>query len=586
MIILGLNAYHGDAAACLVVDGKLIAAAEEERFRRIKHWAGMPLEAIRFCLNEGNVRIDDIKHIAINRNPNANILKKAFFAFSKRPGFSVIRNRLRNASTIQDLQKVLTEQFDIEKDRVTATIHHIEHHRAHLASTFYVSPFDAAAVMSVDGFGDFVSTMIGQGEGTKIQALDRITFPHSLGLFYLAITQYLGFHAYGDEYKTMGLAAFGEPEYLDEFRRVIHLLPQGRFALNLDYFLHHSEGVAMTWDGGEPHLGRAYSDDLVKALGDPRVPGEAITQRHKNLAASLQAFYEEAFYHILTHLAERTGARSLCLAGGCALNSVANGKIVKRTPFDRVYIPPAAADDGGAVGAAFSVWHEVLGHQRDFIMDRADWGPEFHSGGLEKAMYDKETELSDKGCRVHLVEDEEKRCRWTAERLADGKIVGWFQGRMEWGARALGQRSILADPRRPEMKNVLNARIKHRESFRPFAPSIIEEATSEYFEQSEPSPFMTMTYRVRSEKQKLIPASTHVDGTGRLQTVNRVQHPLFWQLIKEFEHLTNIPVLLNTSFNENEPIVCDPEQALECFLRSGLDVVVLGPYVIERAGKA
>ena len=586
MHILGLNAYHGDAAACLVVDGKLVAATEEERFRRIKHWAGMPVEAIRFCLNEGNVKLEEIDHIAINRNPSANILKKALFAFSTRPGLSAIRDRLRNASTIQDLQTVLADQFEIEKNRIKARIHHIEHHRAHLASTFYVSPFDSAAIASIDGFGDFISTMTGQGEGTKIQTLDRITFPHSLGLFYLAMTQYIGFHTYGDEYKTMGLAAYGEPEYLDALRRVIHLLPQGRFALNLDYFLHHSEGVAMTWNGGEPRLGRAYSEDLVKLLGDSRLSGEAITQRHKNLAASLQAFYEEAFFHILNQLAERTGKRSLCLAGGCALNSVANGKILKRTPFEHVYIPPAAADDGGAVGAAFSVWHEVIGHQRELVMDRADWGPEFHVRALEKALYAKEIGLSDRGCRVHLVEDEGKRCRWTAERLADGKIVGWFQGRMEWGARALGQRSILADPRRPEMKEVLNARIKHRETFRPFAPSILEEAMPEFFEHTEPSPFMTMTYRVRSEKQRLIPATTHVDGTSRLQTVNRVAQPLFWQLIKEFEHLTSLPVLLNTSFNENEPIVCDPEQALECFLRTGMDVLVMGPYVIERTGKA
>jgi carbamoyltransferase len=586
MIILGLNAYHGDAAACLVADGRLVAAAEEERFRRIKHWAGMPIEAIRFCLNEGNVRLDEIDHIAINRNPSANVLKKALFAFSKKPGLSAIRDRLKNASKIRDLGEVLADQFEFEKDSIKASIHHIEHHRAHLASTFYVSPFESAAIASVDGFGDFVSTMIAQGEGSKIQALDRITFPHSLGLFYLAMTQYLGFHTYGDEYKTMGLAAYGEPEFLDQLRRIVQLLPQGRFSLDLEFFLHHSEGVAMTWEGGEPLLGRAYSDALVKLLGDARGPSEAITQRHKNLAASLQALYEEAFVHTLTHLAERTGERSLCLAGGCALNSVANGHIMNRTPFERVYIPPAAGDDGGAVGAAFSVWHEVLGHQRQFVMDRADWGPEFHSRDLEQALNAKETSLSDRGCLVHLFEDDEKRCRWTAERLADGKIVGWFQGRMEWGARALGQRSILADPRRPEMKSVLNARIKQRESFRPFAPSILEEAVSEYFEQTALSPFMTMTHRVRSEKQGLIPATTHVDGTSRLQTVNRVTQPLYWQLIKEFEHLTSIPVLLNTSFNENEPIVCDPDQALACFLRTGMDALILGPYVIESAGPA
>ena len=585
MIILSLNAYHGDAAACLVVDGRLVAAAEEERFRRIKHWAGMPVEAIRFCLNQGNVRLEEIDHIAINRNPHANVLQKALFAFSKRPELSAIRDRLKNASRIQDLRMVLADQFDIDRDCLTAQIHHIEHHCAHLASAFYVSPYDSAALASVDGFGDFVSTMLGHGKNTKIRTLDRITFPHSLGLLYLTMTQYLGFPTYGDEYKTMGLAAYGEPEYLDGLRLMVQLLPEGRFSLNLDYFLHHSKGVSMTWEEGEPVLGRIYSDELVKLLGAARVPGDPITQRHQNMAASLQALYEEAFFHVLTHLAEVTGERNLCLAGGCALNSVANGKILERTPFERVYIPPAAADDGGAVGAAFLVWHEKLGRQREFVMDRADWGPEFHSRDFEQAIYAMESALSKRNCRVYLLEDDEKRCRGTAERLADGKIVGWFQGRMEWGARALGQRSILADPRGSEMKDLLNARIKHRESFRPFAPSILEESVSDYFEQTEPSPFMTMTYRVRADKQGLIPASTHVDGTGRLQTVSRVTLPLFWQLIQEFERLTGIPILLNTSFNENEPIVCDPLQALDCFVRTDMDVLVMGPYVIENAGK-
>ena len=582
MMILGLNAYHGDASAALVVDGKLIAAAAEERFRRIKHWAGFPVESIRYCLGEAHVGPDEIEHIAINRNPHANIVQKAFYTLAKKPNWSAIRDRLKNASKIQDLQSVLADQFDLQKDRITATIHNIEHHQAHLASAFYVSPFESAAVVSVDGFGDFVSTMVGQGEGAKINVFNRTVFPHSLGLFYLAVTQFLGFHSYGDEHKAMGLAAYGKPEFLEEMRRVIQILPQGQFALNLDYFQHHSEGVTMTWEGGEPKIGPTFSDQLVKLLGPSRRPDEPLSQRHQNIAASLQAMYEESVLHILFYLAEKSAQRKLCLAGGCALNSLANGKILENSGFDQVYIPPAGADDGGAVGAAFSVWHEVLGHQREFIMDRADWGPEFQEKEYEQVLHANETALSQGDFRVHHIEHAEQLCRRIAQRLSEGKIVGWFQGRMEWGARGLGQRSILADPRNPDMKDLLNSRIKHRESFRPFAPSILEEAVSDFFEQSNLSPFMTMTYQVRPEKRDLIPASTHIDGTGRLQTVNRQSQPLFWCLIKEFERLTGVPVLLNTSFNENEPIVCTPEQALQCFLRTEMDVVALGPYVIER----
>ena len=584
MIILGLNAFHGDAAACLVVDGQLVASAAEERFRRIKHWAGMPSEAIRYCLHEGNTTLHEVDHIAINRNPSANMFKKALFALSKRPGLSSIRNRLHNASKVRDIKSDLADQFEIDKDRIRAPIHHVEHHRAHLASTFLVSPFDSAAVASVDGFGDFVSTMIGQGAGNKIQTLDQTTFPHSLGLLYLAMTQYLGFPRYGDEYKTMGLAACGKEEYLDTLRELIQLLPHGQFSLNLDFFLHHSEGVSMNWDGGEPTVGQAYSTKLVELLGEARSSHASLTPRFENIAASLQGLYEEAFFHILSNLAERTGERALCLAGGCALNSVANGRILERTPFERVYIPPAAADDGGAVGAAYSVSIETLAQKREFVLDRADWGPEFHTASIQQTIRDKDNDLSKNGCQLQRIEDSEKRCRWTAERLANGKIVGWFQGRMEWGARALGQRSILADPRRAEMKDVLNARIKQRETFRPFAPSILEESVSEYFEQTELSPFMTMTYQVRAEKQGVIPAPTHVNGSARLQTVGRLHQPLYWLLIKEFERLTGVPVLLNTSFNENEPIVCDPEQALECFLRTGMDVLVIGPFTVERVG--
>src|SRR5438445_211272 len=324
-MILGINALHGDVAAALLDDGMLVAAAEEERFRRVKHWAGFPREAIKYCLMEAKLEVKDIDHIAINRDPSANLLKKVLFAFGKGPSLGAVRDRLKNASKVWDLKEVLSDALGVRSEEIRAKVHHIEHHRAHLGSTFYVSPFDSAAVASVDGFGDFVSTMIGLGEGAKVTVFDRVTFPHSLGLFYLAMTQYLGFTTYGDEYKVMGLAAYGKPEYLHAMRTIVRLKPQGRFALDLDYFLHHSEGVSMTWDDGAPVIGPVFSDKLVKRLGPPRRREEALTERHENLAASLQAMYEEAVFHVLNNLYDRTHEKNLCLAGGCALNSVANG---------------------------------------------------------------------------------------------------------------------------------------------------------------------------------------------------------------------------------------------------------------------
>jgi carbamoyltransferase len=580
MIILGINGYHGDAAACIVVDGQLIAAAEEERFRRIKHWAGMPTEAIRYCLDAAQVGLDEVDHIAINRDPKANLLKKVLYAFSKRPGLAAIKDRLTNAAKVQDLQTVLANHFQLSPSQLRATIHRVEHHFAHFASTFYVSPFDQAAIASIDGFGDFVSTMVGVGEGSYIRTLDQVSFPYSLGMLYLAMTQYLGFPAYGDEYKVMGLAACGKPNYVEALNHIVRLEPGGKFSLKLDYFLHHSEGVAMTWENGEPVVGRMFSDQWVHLLGPPRRKDEEITDRHADLAASLQYIYEEAFFHILEDLAQRTQYTNLCLAGGCALNSVANGQIFKRSSFKQIYIPPAAGDAGGAIGAAYSIWNGKLGHPRSFVMDRHDWGPEFTDSDIRSLIHRRENELVSLGWQIQMLDDLEKRCRWTAEQIASGKVVGWFQGRMEWGARALGHRSILADPRRPDMKDILNARIKRREMFRPFAPSVLDEAVGEYFDETTSSPFMTMTYRVRRDKQDVIPATIHVDGTARLQTVAPETDPLYWQLIKEFERLTGVPVILNTSFNENEPIVCSPQEALDCFLRTKMDVLVLGPFAI------
>jgi carbamoyltransferase len=461
-------------------------------------------------------------------------------------------------------------------------MHFVEHHPAHLASTFFASPFEEAAVCAIDGFGDFVSTSLAVGRGARLDVFEKIYFPHSLGLMYLAITQYLGFLKYGDEFKVMGLAPYGQPEYVDAVRRLIHLKPEGGFTLDLSYFRHWSDGVSMTWDDGEPTMGPVYTRKLEQLLGPARKPEEPLTPRHEAIAASLQVVFEEAAFHVLNALYEKTRLPRLCLAGGCGMNSVANGKIRERTPFREVYIQPAAGDNGTALGAALYVQHHVLGQPRQFVMEHGYWGPEFDDAAITRALGARTSDLDRQGCRPRTIGSEDALCRWTAERIAEGKVVGWFQGRMEWGARALGNRSIVADPRRRDMREIINTKIKFREKFRPFAPSVLEEAVHDYFVGAVPDPFMIQVYPVRPDKRAVIPAVTHVDGSGRLQTVSRKANPRYWQLIKAFEDLTGVPVLLNTSFNENEPIVHKPEEALDCFLRTSMDVLVLGQTVLEK----
>jgi len=578
MYILGINAYHGDSSACLIKDGSLITAAEEERFRRIKHWAGFPEKAVKHCLWSAGLGLEDIDYIAINRDPKANLYKKVLFTLRKRPSFALIKDSLKNALKVKDIKIIMSERLGMKGQKIKAELYHIEHHRAHMASAFFVSPFERAAILSIDGFGDFVSTMMEIGEGNKIEVIDQVNFPHSLGLFYTALTQYLGFPKYGDEYKVMGLSAYGRPIYLKEMEEIVRLKQNGRFELNLDYFVHHSEGVSMLWEDSEPILGRAYSDRLIEKFGPERRYGEPITEHHQDIAASLQAMYEKAFFHILNYLYERTKIKNLCLAGGCALNSVANGKIFDNTPFKEVYIQPAANDAGGSLGAAYYLYHQIFGKQRNFVMDKVYWGPDFSEAEISEKLKVRSEELNN--CKIEKIDNEDKLCKKVAKYIADGKVVGWFQGRMEWGPRALGNRSILVDPRRAEMKDILNARIKRREPFRPFAPSILLEAVGEYFEKDYPDPFMIKVYPIKEDKRKVIPAVTHVDGTGRLQTVSKEENPLYYKLIKEFEKITGVPVVLNTSFNENEPIVCTPDEALDCFLRTKMDVLVLGNVII------
>jgi carbamoyltransferase len=585
MIVLGINAYHGDASAALLRDGELLAAVEEERFRRIKHWAGFPREAIRTCLDMAGVTPAAIDHIAISRNPWANLLQKARFALRYRPRLGLVTDRVKNAGRVQVLAKTLSEELGVDSEGLRTKMHWVEHHPAHLASAFFVSPFEEAAVCAIDGFGDFVSTSMAIGRDRALDVLDHVYFPHSLGLMYLAMTQFLGFPKYGDEYKVMGLAPYGKPDEVKTLRHLIHLKPGGRFELDLSCFRHHSEGVTMTWDDGEPTMGAVYTPKLEQLLGPARKSEEPITPRHEAIAASLQVVFEEAAFHVLNALYERVRLPRLCLAGGCAMNSVMNGKIRERTPFKEVYIQPAAGDNGTALGAALYVQHHLLGQPRRFVMEHGYWGPEFGDEEVSRVI-EKRVVMGQLRYnllpRVTRFTNYELLCAWTAERIAEGKIVGWFQGRMEWGARALGNRSILADPRRYDIREIINAKIKFRERFRPFAPSVLEESLHDYFVGAVPDPFMIQVYSVRPDKRNVIPAVTHVDGSGRLQTVNRHANPLYWQLLKAFEKLTGVPVLLNTSFNENEPIVHKPEEALDCFLRTDMDVLVMGRYVVEK----
>jgi carbamoyltransferase len=381
----------------------------------------------------------------------------------------------------------------------------------------------------------------------------------------------------------MGLAPYGRLEYVEALRRMIHLRPGGRFELDLSYFRHWSDGASMTWDDGEPTIGPVFTRKLEAVLGPAREPDEPLEPRHEAIAASLQAIFEEVAFHALNALYRKTRIKRLCLAGGCAMNSVMNGKIRERTPFEEVYIQPAAADNGTALGAAYYVWHHLLGRPRGFVMEHAYWGPAFSKEAIAAELRARNEELNTLGCVVTLFDNHESLCEWTAEQLVEGRIVGWFQGRMEWGARALGNRSILADPRRADMRDIINTKIKYRETFRPFAPSVLVEALDRYFVGATPDPFMIQVYPVRPDKRKVIPAVTHIDGSGRLHAVDRRNNRLFWQLLRSFEKLTGVPVLLNTSFNENEPIVHTPAEALDCFLRTDMDLLVMGPYGIQKA---
>ncbi|KHJ36968.1 decarbamoylnovobiocin carbamoyltransferase [Pedobacter glucosidilyticus] len=575
MYILGINAYHADASACIYHHDQLIAASEEERFRRIKHWAGFPSEAIQFCLNEAGISIQDVDYIAISRDPKANFGSKILSAIKNRLSIKNMLNRVKNLQKAASIEDEFCTLFQIDKTALKAQIINVEHHRSHLASAFFASPFEHAALLSIDGFGDYSSTMTGVGNGNQIEVLETVSYPHSIGVFYTTLTQFLGFPHYGDEYKVMGLAPYGTPKYVEKLKDIILFQDDGLFKLNLEYFNHPKKGVKMVWEGGIPHMDSLFTAYMIEKLGPARNAKDELTQYHKDLAASVQKVTEEVIFHILNHLQQKTGATQVCIAGGVAQNSVANGKILRHTGFKQLYIPPAGHDAGTCLGAALWIYHQLLKKPRTEPTLHGYFGSQFSNE--EIISYLKSQDIHFEQLEGEALFDRVSDC------LINAGVVGWFQGRAEFGPRALGHRSIIADPRRADAKEILNAKIKRRESFRPFAPSILKEYVSEYFEEYDEVPFMEKVFPIRQEKHALIPAVTHVDGTGRLQTVDKEVEPKYYGLIENFRKKTGVPILLNTSFNENEPIVNTPQEALACYLRTKMDMLVLGDIVISRS---
>ncbi len=580
--ILGINAYHPDASACILVDGKLVAAVEEERFTRIKHWAGFPRSSIEYCLQQAGLRLEDVEHIAINRNPLANLGTKVFYSLRHLPAGRQLVERIKNSGEIAGVKKRLVDELGPVDGKWNPRVHNVEHHCSHLASAFYPSPFEKAAVVSVDGFGDFVSTMWAEGQGTDLLIKGKIFFPHSLGLLYLAVTQFLGFNNYGDEFKVMALSAFAENGAPDALKQLVVPGPGGSFKLNLDYFSHHRLRFSMDWNDGRPQIDPVYSRRFMEFCGKPRSADEPLMSLHTSMAAGVQTLYEKQLDRLLAELFRSTDCRCLCLAGGCGQNSVANGKIHVKGPFEKVWVPPVATDAGGSLGAALWVWHMVLGKTERLPMEHAYMGPAYSQSRIDNAVEEYRGLLNKIECRISHFDSKRILCETAARRIAEGKVLGWFQGRMEWGPRALGNRSIVCDPRSATMRSVLNRKIKKRENFRPFAATVLQHALDQWYLHPTESPFMTHVLEIRKDKLPTIPAVSHVDGSGRVQTLNKRQNELFYQLVSSFERLTGVPMVLNTSMNENEPIVRSPEEALKCYLRTAMDCLVIGDCLLER----
>ncbi len=574
MYILGINAYHADSSAAIFKDGIMIAATEEERFTRVKHWAGFPVQAIQFCLREAGIALQEVDYITIGRDPKAKFLNKLNY-LRRNPSlvFGAIK-RYKNSREVSSLEDEFKKcDPSIDTAVLKNKIKNIEHHRSHLASAFFASPFEESAILSIDGSGDFTTTMIAIGRGNRIEVLDSVDFPVSAGLFYTAFTQFLGFPHYGDEYKVMGLAPYGNAKYIDKVKQVLTFLPNGLYTWKDEYFVQPTK-AGFKYENNIPSVGNLYSAKFAEVFGAPRQKGEELSQYHKDLAASVQRVTEELIFYVLKHLREHTGMKNICIAGGVAQNSVANGKVAEATGFTGVYIPSAGHDAGISMGSALYYYNHVLAQPRMPAIWSACTGSRFTNDEIEAFLQSKDIKYRrlDDAALYDVVTD----------KLIEPGVVGWFNGRAEFGPRALGARSIIADPRNSRAKDLLNLKIKRRESFRPFAPSILKEYSGEYFSKTDEVPFMEKVFPIKPEKHAVIPAVTHVDGTGRLQTVDKLVSPRYYGLIDAFRKKTGVPILLNTSFNENEPIVNSPAEALDCFLRTQMDMLVLENCVIER----
>ena len=576
-VILGINTFHAGASAAVIIDGEPVVALAEERLNRVKYFAGFPKLSILRCLEIAGLTFADVNAAAVGRDSSANLHKKLEFALrnpSKLLNFARMRSK---SKTFDDLKSLIASECDIDKEKLNFKTYNIEHHLAHTASAYFASGWEKCAGITIDGSGDFVSCLLSDCEGADIKPLQRIFVPHSLGTLYTAVCQFIGYPKYGDEGKVMGLAPLGTDVYSEFFEKILKQTSKG-FELNHKYFLPFGANQGMEInDAGEMIVHRLYSDLFVKELGEPREKYTEITQRDKDVAFGLQRVFEKYYMRLLNLLHEKVPSERVSMAGGCALNSVANGKALIETPFRETCIQPAAGDDGLALGAALYVSNSLLKEGKRWTMENSYLGDEY-SDTVVKTELDKYKIAYKKLEREELIDA-------TTDEIKNGNVIGWFQGRMEWGPRALGNRSILAHPGFPNMKDILNARIKHREWFRPFAPSVLVERQTDIFEQDYPSPFMLHVYKIKPEWRERLSAINHVDDTGRLQTVARNENPLYYDLIKKFETKTGIPVILNTSFNENEPIVCQPFEAIECFLRTKMDVLVIGSFFCKKAGK-
>ncbi|MEO6682333.1 MAG: carbamoyltransferase C-terminal domain-containing protein [Ginsengibacter sp.] len=575
MIIIGINAYHADSSAAIFVDGALVAAIEEERFRRVKHWAGFPSMAIEFCIKEAGISFEQVDYFAIGRDPKAKFWKKILY-LSKNPlgSISAVKSRLQNRKEVGSIENELAKLSGLSVESIIPKIKQIEHHRSHIASSFFASPFEEAACISIDGSGDFTTTMTAVGKGNQFTVLDSVDFPHSLGIFYTAFTQFLGFPHYGDEYKVMGMAPYGEPKYVEQLQEVISLTDDGLFKLDLSYFRKGTDGVISYDENNIPVVQSMYSSKVMELFGKPRSKEEPLNMHHHDIAASVQKMTEMTIFHMMESLQKKTGLKNICISGGVAQNSVANGKIKLNTGFKNIYIPSAGHDAGISMGAALYVQHQLLGKDIMPAIMSAYTGSHYSNQEITDCLKENSiafSELPDDVLFEKIVD-----C------LTEGGVVGWFSGRAEFGPRALGGRSILADPRRKDAKEIINSKIKRRESFRPFAPSILKEDVSDYFEQTDDVPFMEKVFQIKENRREEIPAVTHVDGSGRLQTVDKTISPRYYNLIKAFKNRTGVPILLNTSFNENEPIVNHPQEALNCFLRTDMDMLVMENVVVVR----